>query len=115
MFGSGSKEDKAVSLVKKHKWEVLRKKYLFGDKETQIALAKACANDKSDDCCNLLTPLLDVEDDEIKIAAIQTLGIIGTDHVVALLRQLFAKTPESNKKLRDAILAAIDSIRKANS
>lgn len=112
MFGSGSKDEKAVKLVKKHKWEELRKKYLFGDKESQLALAKACVNDKSDDCCNLLTPLLDVEDDEVRITAIETLGVIGTDHVVALLRQLFAKTPESNKKLRDAILKGIESIRK---
>ena len=107
-------EEKAAKLVKKRNWKKLREKYLTGDKESLLALAKACAADNSDDCCNLVTPLLDAADEEVQLAAIETLGKIGTDHVIALLRQLFAKTPESNQKLRSAILASIEQIRKNN-
>ena len=37
MFGSKSKIEK---LIRKGKWEILSKKYLYGNKETRLMLAK---------------------------------------------------------------------------
>ena len=84
MFGSKeASEDKLKKMVEKGKWDKLRKQYLDSDKTTQVALAKACAASRNDGSVNILTSLLEVDDVDVKIAAVTSLGEVGDDHVTA--------------------------------
>ena len=88
MFGSKeASEDKLKKMVEKGKWDKLRKQYLDSDKTTQVALAKACAASRNDGSVNILTSLLEVDDVDVKTAAVTSLGEVGDDHVTALIRQ----------------------------
>ena len=81
MFGSKeASEDKLKKMVEKGKWDKLRKQYLDSDKTTQVALAKACAASRNDGSVNILTSLLEVDDVDVKIAAVTSLGEVGDDH-----------------------------------
>ena len=76
MFGSKeASEDKLKKMVEKGKWDKLRKQYLDSDKTTQVALAKACAASRNDGSVNILTSLLEVDDVDVKIAAVTSLGL----------------------------------------
>lgn len=114
MFGFGNKlstEEKIAKLVKKGDWGVLSG-YLYKDTETKIALANACATSKSSDCMNLVLQILDEPENEVKLAAINTLAKVGTDHETAALQQLLMKTPKENEELRNAISAAVQAMRR---
>ena len=79
MFGSKeASEDKLKKMVEKGKWDKLRKQYLDSDKTTQVALAKACAASRNDGSVNILTSLLEVDDVDVKIAAVTSLGCQDT-------------------------------------
>ena len=87
MFGlKEASEDKLKKMVEKGKWDKLRKQYLDSDKTTQVALAKACAASRNDGSVNILTSLLEVDDVDVKIAAVTSLGEVGDDHVTELIR-----------------------------
>ena len=109
MFGSKeASEDKLKKMVEKGKWDKLRKQYLDSDKTTQVALAKACAASRNDGSVNILTSLLEVDD--VKTAAVTSLGEVGDDHVTALIRQLAVKTPADQTELKAAITKALEKI-----
>ncbi|MGN0314536.1 MAG: HEAT repeat domain-containing protein [Fusicatenibacter sp.] len=111
MFGSKQvTEDGLRKMVKRGKWDKLRKQYLYADKETQIMLARACSESKADGSVNLLTSLLDTEDEEIMAAAVRSLGEVGDDHVVARIRQLAGRTTPDQKELKSAISEALAKI-----
>ena len=111
MFGSKeASEDKLKKMVEKGKWDKLRKQYLDSDKTTQVALAKACAASRNDGSVNILTSLLEVDDVDVKIAAVTSLGEVGDDHVTALIRQLSVKTPADQTELKAAITKALEKI-----
>ena len=111
MFGSKvASEDKLKKMVEKGKWDKLRKQYLDSDKTTQVALAKACAASRNDGSVNILTSLLEVDDVDVKIAAVTSLGEVGDDHVTALIRQLAVKTPADQTELKAAITKALEKI-----
>ena len=75
MFGSKeASEDKLKKMVEKGKWDKLRKQYLDSDKTTQVALAKACAASRNDGSVNILTSLLEVDDVDVKTAAVTSAG-----------------------------------------
>ena len=108
MFGlKEASEDKLKKMVEKGKWDKLRKQYLDSDKTTQVALAKACAASRNDGSVNILTSLLEVDDVDVKIAAVTSLGEVGDDHVTALIRQLAVKTPADQTELKAAITKAL--------
>lgn len=114
MFGFGNKltnEEKMTKLVKKGAWGVLGS-YLEKDTKTKVSLANACANSNSSDCMNLVLQLLDEPEEEVKLAAINTLSKVGTDHETASLQQLLMKTPKENEELRNAISAAVQAMRR---
>jgi len=107
MFGSKeASEDKLKKMVEKGKWDKLRKQYL----DSQVALAKACAASRNDGSVNILTSLLEVDDVDVKIAAVTSLGEVGDDHVTALIRQLAVKTPADQTELKAAITKALEKI-----
>ena len=109
MFGlKEASEDKLKKMVEKGKWDKLRKQYLDSDKTTQVALAKACAASRNDGSVNILTSLLEVDDVDVKIAAVTSLGEVGDDHVTALIRQLAVKTPADQTELKAAITKALE-------
>ena len=104
MFGSKeASEDKLKKMVEKGKWDKLRKQYLDSDKTTQVALAKACAASRNDGSVNILTSLLEVDDVDVKIAAVTSLGEVGDD-------QLAVKTPADQTELKAAITKALEKI-----
>lgn len=113
MFGFGAKlsqEEKMTKLVKKGDWGFLSS-YIDKDTETKVNLAKACANSFSSDCMNILLMLADQPEEEVKLAAINSLSAVGTDHETAELQQILLKTPKENEKLRNAITSAVQVMR----
>ncbi len=66
-------------------------------------MQKACAASRNDGSVNILTSLLEVDDVDVKIAAVTSLGEVGDDHVTALIRQLAVKTPADQTELKAAI------------
>lgn len=113
MFGFGQKltaEEKIAKLVKKGDWGFLSS-YLNKDTETKVALANACSNSNSSDCMNLVLQILEEPENEVKLAAVNTLSKVGTDHETAALQQLLMKTPKENEELRNAISSAVQAMR----
>ena len=115
MFGfGGNTEEKMQQLVKKKDWDKLKKKYLYGDATTRISLAKVCKESNSDESVNLLLAILESEEEDVKIAALDAIAKVGTDHVTSTLQLLLAKVPEHNTKLREAVLNTLHQIREKN-
>jgi len=113
MFGFGGKmsqEEKMIKLVKKGDWGSLSS-YLEKDTEAKVTLSKACANSSSSDCMNILLLLIEEPEIEVKLAAVQSLSAVGTDHETAALQQLLMKTPKENEELRSAITTAVQVMR----
>ena len=48
--------------------------------------------------------------ENVKIAAVTSLGEVGDDHVTALIRQLAVKTPADQTELKAAITKALEKI-----
>ena len=113
MFGFGvktSQKEKLIKLVKKGAWNSLSA-YLEKDTETKVTLSEACASSTSSDCMNLLLLLIEEPENEVKLAAVQSLSTVGTDHETAALQQLLMKTPKENEELRGAITTAVQVMR----
>ena len=114
MFGQS--KDLTETLTKeasKGHWDKLKKKYLRGSKEEQIALAKACKVSSSDDSVNTLMNLMDcAADDEVLIEILHSLGEVGTDHAVSQIQLLLTKTSKDNTALYSAIMDALTKLRK---
>ena len=114
MFGFGEKQsqvDKMTKLVKKGDWGSLSN-YLEKDTETKVNVCKACATSSSSDCMNILLLLIEQPDIEVKLAAVESLAAVGTDHETAALQQLLMKTPKENEILRNAITSAVQTMRR---
>lgn len=111
MFGFGKSGD-MESLVKKKSWDKIRKKYLDGTQEEQVALAKACKTSKCDDSVNILISLLDyAKDDEVKIEILRSLSEVGTNHAVSLVQVMLTETGGTDSPLRTAILDTLRVLR----
>ncbi len=112
MFGSKEvSEEKLVKLVEKGHWEKIKRSYLYSDKETQIKLAKACTHSKTDDSINVLTVLMEQEDEEVKTEAVLALGEVGNDHEVALIQLLGSKAGPEETKLKEAVKVSLAKLR----
>ena len=73
--------------------------------------SEMCIRDRRNDgSVNILTSLLEVDDVDVKIAAVTSLGEVGDDHVTALIRQLAVKTPADQTELKAAITKALEKI-----
>ena len=114
MFGIGVKQsqvEKMTKLVKKGDWGSLSN-YLEKDTETKVNVCKACATSSSSDCMNILLLLIEQPEIEVKLAAVESLAAVGTDHETAALQQLLMKTPKENEILRNAITSAVQTMRR---
>ena len=80
----------------------------FGQDNAGSACKSLCSFD--DGSVNILTSLLEVDDVDVKIAAVTSLGEVGDDHVTALIRQLAVKTPADQTELKAAITKALEKI-----
>ena len=92
---------KFLKLLKQKKSETIRKKYLWSTIENQLAICEACKSVATDDSRNLVIMLLESLDEEIVIAAIESLGVIGTDHIKARLQTIYNTT--DNDKMKTAV------------
>lgn len=99
---------KYLSLLKRKKSEKIRKKYLWSTIEDQLAICEACKQVFSDDSRNLVIMLLESLDEEVVFAAVDALGVIGTDHIKARLQTLYNTT--SNEELKAAVHQTLSQI-----
>lgn len=106
----GSKENKIARLIKKGKWDVLSK-YLNGDTETKILLARECAKSNNPGVNSLLSTLLRDNDPKVQLEAVKALAVTGKDHEVAQLQWLLSQVPEDNRELKEAVEHAIGNCR----
>lgn len=113
MFGSKDLNETMQNLAKKGNFDKLRKKYMNGSKEEQIALAKACSVVSSDDSVNTLINLMDcAADRDVLVAIMQSLGEVGTDHAVSQIQLLLTRTdPAKDKELYDVVMATLHKLR----
>ena len=84
--------------------------YGKGMYKSKDKLVLICAASRNDGSVNILTSLLEVDDVDVKIAAVTSLGEVGDDHVTALIRQLAVKTPADQTELKAAITKALEKI-----
>lgn len=112
MFGLTKKtpEEKMAKFVSKGNWNALND-FVYGDKNTKLALAKACEGSNDNSCIDILLRLMDDNDDDVKIATCDTLAKVGTDHVTADLQQILLKTPKENTRLREALSSTMQKLR----
>jgi hypothetical protein len=106
----GSKEKTIQRLIKKGKWEALRK-FLNSDPETRLILAKECGKSNDPGVNSVLTTLLRDEDEKVQLEAVKSITVTGRDHEVAQLQWLMSNTPEDKTELISAIQNAIASVR----
>lgn len=107
----GSKESKIENLIKKGKWETVNKKFLSGDPQTRLTLARACAKAGDPGVNSILTILIRDPDENVQMEAVKSITITGKDHEVAQLQWLLSNTPEEKAELREAIQVAIANVR----
>ena len=108
MFGSKEvSEEKLEKLVEKGHWEKIN----YSDRETQIRLAKACTHSNSDDSINILTVLMEQEDEDVQTEAVRALGEVGKDHEVALIQLLGSKAKPEQTKLKEAVKESLAKLR----
>lgn len=113
MFGSTKEATKEAleKMVQHGKWEKIKKNYLDSDAVTRANLAAACAKSVCDDSSNVLMTLLDSTEENVKIAALQSLGIVGNDHCVTRIQQMMISVPEDNTKLRAEFQKTLQALR----
>ena len=112
MFGSKEvSEEKLEKLVEKGHWEKIKRSYLYSDRETQIRLAKACTHSNSDDSINILTVLMEQEDEDVQTEAVRALGEVRNDHEVALIQLLGSKAKPEQTKLKEAVKESLAKLR----
>lgn len=113
MFGLvGVTEEKLEKLVVKGKWEKIKSSYLHSNQEIQVKLARACSKSKVDDCANILIALLEENNEELKIAVLKSMAIMGNSHMIALLQDMDQKLPAGSQKLHEEIQSTLTQIRK---
>lgn len=110
-FSKKTPEEKMSKMVSRRDWIGLSQ-YVYGDKETKLALAKALAGSNDNSCIDILLRLADVDDDDVKVATCETLRKVGTDHVTADLQQILLKTPQDNVALREELSNTIQELHK---
>ncbi|WOC32634.1 MULTISPECIES: HEAT repeat domain-containing protein [Caproicibacterium] len=98
-------------LVEKKHWDKLKKKYLTGSQEERLELAKACGLVSADETVNMLVALMQDEDADVQVAAVESLGKVADDHTTAKLQLLLSQTPKENTRLAEAIREAVRQVR----
>lgn len=113
MFGSTKEATTQAleKLVQHGKWDKLKKNYLGSDAGTRANLAEACAKSVCDDSSNVLMELLDSSEEEVKTAALRSLGIVGNDHCVTRIQQMMISVPEENTALRSEFQKTLQALR----
>lgn len=111
MFGFKASDESLVKLVQQKKWDKIKRSYLGGDTATQISLAAACATSVSDDSVNVLTALLEVPDDSVKIAALKALATVGNDHCVTQVQHLLTGLSADQTELKAQIQETLNALR----
>lgn len=112
MFGlSGNMEEKIAKLVDKKAWDKIQEKYLHSEEATQIILARACSKSDCDDSRNTLLALLDLPAESVKMAALESLSIVGNDHVTSTLQLMVSKIPQDNAALKEKAMKTLQDVR----
>lgn len=113
MFGSTKEAtmEALEKMVHHGKWDKIKKSYLESDAATRANLAKACAKSVCDDSSNVLMTLVESTEENVKIAALQSLAVVGNDHCVTRLQQMMASVPEDKKELRTEIQNTLQALR----
>ena len=107
----GSKAEKIEKLVLKGKWDDLGDKYINSDTETRLILAEECAKATDYKVNGILSILLRDSDEKVKLTAIRSIGITGTDRETAQLEWLSSNTPADKKEILAALQSSILKIR----
>ena len=108
----GDKTEKIEKMVQKGKWDDLSTKFLNSDTETRLIMAQACAKSTDYNVNTLLSFLIRDKDDNVKLAAIKSIGITGKDHESAQLEWLMSITPEDKTEIIAALQDSISKVRR---
>ena len=108
--GMSDKTEKIEKLVEKKHWAKLQK-YLNGNEETKIALAKACSKADADETINMLVTLLHDPSETVQLEAVHSLRIVGNDHATTQLQWLLNQLSADKTELISAIHEAIANVR----
>ena len=107
----GSKEKKIGNLIKRKKWDILKKKYLYADTDTRLLLAKECGNSMDPGVNTILVALFRDPDENVQLESVRAMAKTGKDHEVSQLQWLLSNTPDDKEELKYAIQTAISNIR----
>jgi len=107
-----SKTEKIQKMIQKGKWDNLIENYSNSNFETRFILAQECAKSTDYKVNNLLSFLIRDNDEKVKLAAIKSIGITGTDRETAQLEWLMSITSEDKTEIVDALQDSISKIRR---
>ncbi len=107
----GSKAEKIEKLVLKGKWDDLGDKYINADTETRLILAQECAKSTDYKVNSILSILLRDPDENVKLTAIKSIGVTGTDRETAQLEWLSSNTPDNKTEILAALQESILKVR----
>lgn len=99
----------AASMVKKGKWDKLVAFIEKEDVEKCVEIAKACAQNKSDESYNTLISMLNSDNRDCKLAAVQALGEQGRPTSITQLMYQ-SKAVGDDKELAAAISKAMEQL-----
>lgn len=108
----GSKVEKIEKMIQKGKWDDLSTKSINSDAETRLILAQECAKSTDYKVNNLLSFLIRDNDEKVKLAAIKSIGITGTDRETAQLEWLMSITSEDKVEIIAALQDSTSKIRR---
>ena len=115
LFEKKTPEEKMEKLVHKREWARLAE-YVYGSRETKLALAQALAGSDDSSCIDILLRLADAAiasgEDDVMTATYETLKKVGNDHVTADLREIMLKLPKEKEALKEEISSTIQILHK---
>ena len=100
-----------TTMIQKGKWDKAARKVAHGDAALRLAAAKACSCSDCDECYNILIDLLKDPDEQVQLAAIESLGKTAGDRASTHLTWLENHTAEDKKEIHAAIHTALGQIR----
>lgn len=106
-------EKNIVRLVKRGRWEKIRKILQKSEPDTRIIVTTELGNTSEEEAFNILIILLKDRDEKVQLQAVKSIGNVGVERAKVHLQDMLSKVPQEQTELIDAIKDSIAKINKA--
>lgn len=109
LFKKKTLDEKMEKYVKHHDWYAIQE-VITGSKEEKIAAAKALGASDDQTSVDLLLRFIDDTDDDVVVAACESLRKVGSEHDTADLLERMGKIPEERKAIREELSKTVQEL-----